>query len=122
MSDRLDALLPALGERQALGRKAQRGAGIDVECHIAHQFDGSGDVRACGDVDRAASRRLGRLDGLADGICGAGGAVIARAVLPSAFAGIAPAARDFQAATHIRDLRFEDVAEPQLEFAEEPAA
>ena len=49
-------------------------------------------------------------------------AVIAAAVLPSAFAGLQPAARDFQAATHIRDLRFGDVAEAQLEFAEEPAA
>jgi len=49
-------------------------------------------------------------------------AVITRAVLPAAFAGLAPAARDFQAATHIRDLQFGDVSEPQLEFAEEPAA
>jgi len=49
-------------------------------------------------------------------------AVITRAVLPAAFAGLAPAARDFQAATHIRELHFGDVAEPQLEFAEEPAA
>jgi valyl-tRNA synthetase len=49
-------------------------------------------------------------------------AVIARAVLPASFAGLAPASRDFQAATHIRDLRFGDVSEPQLEFAEEPAA
>jgi valyl-tRNA synthetase len=49
-------------------------------------------------------------------------AVITRAVLPSAFSGLGPAARDFQAATHIRDLQFADVSEPQLEFAEEPAA
>jgi valyl-tRNA synthetase len=49
-------------------------------------------------------------------------AVIARAVLPATFAGLRPAARDFQAATHIRDLQFGDVSEPQLEFAEEPAA
>jgi valyl-tRNA synthetase len=49
-------------------------------------------------------------------------AVIARAVLPSAFSGIQPAARDFQAATHIRELTFAVVAEAQLEFAEEPAA
>ena len=49
-------------------------------------------------------------------------AVIARAVLPAAFAGLQPAARDFQAATHIRDLQFGDVAEAQLDFAEEPAA
>ena len=48
-------------------------------------------------------------------------AVIARAVLPMAFQGLAPASRDFQAATHIRDLRFADVAEAELEFAEEPA-
>jgi anti-sigma factor RsiW len=49
-------------------------------------------------------------------------AVIARATLPSAFAALGPAARDFQAATHIRELVFADVPEPQLEFAEEPAA
>jgi valyl-tRNA synthetase len=49
-------------------------------------------------------------------------AVIVRAVLPAAFAGLQPAARDFQAATHIRDLQFGDVPEAQLEFAEEPAA
>jgi len=49
-------------------------------------------------------------------------AVIATAVLPSAFAGLQPATRDFQAATHIRELRFADVAEARLEFAEEPAA
>ena len=49
-------------------------------------------------------------------------AVIARAVLPQALAGLAPAARDFQAATHIRELVFGDVTEAQLEFAEEPAA
>jgi len=49
-------------------------------------------------------------------------AVIARAVLPSAFSGLQPAARDFQAATHIRELTFAEVAEAQLEFAEEPAA
>src|SRR5688572_29512440 len=49
-------------------------------------------------------------------------AVIARAVLPRAYAALEPARRDFLAATHIRDLSFADVAEPQLEFAEEPAA
>jgi hypothetical protein len=42
--------------------------------------------------------------------------------LPVSFAGLVPARRDFQAATHIRDLRFSDVTESQLEFAEEPAA
>jgi valyl-tRNA synthetase len=49
-------------------------------------------------------------------------AVIARAVLPSAFSALQPAARDFQAATHIRELTFGEVAEAQLEFAVEPAA
>ena len=34
----------------------------------------------------------------------------------------AATARDFQAATHIRDLQFGEVTEAQLEFAEEPAA
>jgi valyl-tRNA synthetase len=49
-------------------------------------------------------------------------AVIERAVLPSAFESLTPAARDFQAAAHIRELVFADVAEPDLKFAEEPAA
>ncbi|MNC86350.1 hypothetical protein D3C83_20040 [compost metagenome] len=49
-------------------------------------------------------------------------AVIADAALPRAFAGLEPARRDFVAATHIRALRFDDVAESQLVFAEEPAA
>jgi valyl-tRNA synthetase len=48
-------------------------------------------------------------------------AVISKAVLPSAFEGLRPAARDFQAATHIRELAFAAVKEAQLEFAEEPA-
>jgi valyl-tRNA synthetase len=47
--------------------------------------------------------------------------VIASAVVPAAFQGLEPARRDFQAATHIRELRFADVSESQLEFAEEPA-
>ena len=49
-------------------------------------------------------------------------AAIARAMLPVAFAPLQPAARDFKAATHIRDLQFGEVTEAQLEFAEEPAA
>jgi valyl-tRNA synthetase len=49
-------------------------------------------------------------------------AVITRAVLPSAHQALKPAARDFQAATHIRELHFSEVAEAQLEFAEEPVA
>jgi valyl-tRNA synthetase len=49
-------------------------------------------------------------------------AIIARAVLPAGFSRLQPAARDFQAATHIRDLQFAEVAEAHLEFAEEPAA
>jgi valyl-tRNA synthetase len=48
-------------------------------------------------------------------------AVIERAVLPASFRPLEPAARDFQAATHIRSLTFDDVAEPELTFAEEPA-
>ena len=48
-------------------------------------------------------------------------AVIGRAVLPRSFGALEPAARDFRSATHIRDLQFADVPEPQLEF-EEPAA
>ena len=49
-------------------------------------------------------------------------AVIDRAVLPAAFESLRPAARDFQAAAHIRELVFADVAEPDLTFAEEPVA
>jgi valyl-tRNA synthetase len=47
-------------------------------------------------------------------------AVIEQAVMPAAFEGLTPAARDFQAATHIRALSFADVGEPRLTFAEEP--
>jgi len=47
--------------------------------------------------------------------------VIERAVLPAALAGLGPAARDFQAAAHIRELRFADVAGPELAFADESA-
>jgi len=46
--------------------------------------------------------------------------VIEQAVLPRVFEGLMPAARDFQAATHIRALTFGDVEAPQLVFAEEP--
>ncbi|HTM02190.1 MAG TPA: valine--tRNA ligase [Vicinamibacterales bacterium] len=46
--------------------------------------------------------------------------VITKAVLSKQVQGLEPAARDFQAATHIRELRFDAVEEPQLEF-EEPA-
>jgi valyl-tRNA synthetase len=49
-------------------------------------------------------------------------AVILKATLPRAFEGLRPAGRDFQAATHIRDLGFGDVAESQLEFEEAVAA
>ncbi len=49
-------------------------------------------------------------------------AVIDRAVLPAAFESLRPAARDFQAAAHIRELVFADVAEPDVTFAEEPVA
>ncbi len=49
-------------------------------------------------------------------------AIIERAVLPVAFEPLHPAARDFQAAAHIRELVFADVTEPDLTFAEEPAA
>jgi hypothetical protein len=49
-------------------------------------------------------------------------AVVARAVLPAPYRGLGPAARDFQAATHIRDLQFADVPDAQLEFAEDPVA
>jgi valyl-tRNA synthetase len=44
-------------------------------------------------------------------------AVIERAVLPQRFESLAPAAEDFRAASHIRDLGFGQVEEPQLTFA-----
>jgi valyl-tRNA synthetase len=47
-------------------------------------------------------------------------AVITTAVLPNAVQRLQPAAPDFKAATHIRELAFRDVSEAQLEF-EEPA-
>ncbi|MBI4886971.1 MAG: valine--tRNA ligase [Acidobacteria bacterium] len=47
---------------------------------------------------------------------------IERAVLPAALEPLTPAARDFQAAMHIRELAFADIAEADLTFAEEPAA
>jgi valyl-tRNA synthetase len=45
-------------------------------------------------------------------------AAIDRAVLPKQFLPLEPAAHDFRAAAHIRDLVFEHVEEPQLTFAE----
>jgi valyl-tRNA synthetase len=47
-------------------------------------------------------------------------AVITHAVLPAAWEALTPGARDFRAATHIRNLTFGDVTESQLVF-EEPA-
>jgi valyl-tRNA synthetase len=47
-------------------------------------------------------------------------AAIDRAVLPAHFLPLEPAAHDFRAAAHIRDLVFEQVEEPQLTFAVEP--
>ncbi|HET9567015.1 MAG TPA: class I tRNA ligase family protein, partial [Vicinamibacterales bacterium] len=44
-------------------------------------------------------------------------AVIERAVLPQRFESLTPAAQDFRAAAHIRDLGFGQVEEPQLTFA-----
>jgi valyl-tRNA synthetase len=49
-------------------------------------------------------------------------AVIESAVLPRHYAALQPASRDFCAATHIRELSFGDVAEPELTFAAEPTA
>jgi valyl-tRNA synthetase len=45
-------------------------------------------------------------------------AVIARAVLPHALEGLKPSARDFQAASHVRELLFDSVDEPQLVYEE----
>jgi valyl-tRNA synthetase len=46
-------------------------------------------------------------------------AVIAQAVLPRSFEGLRPAVRDFQAATHIRELSFSEIPEPELTFGED---
>ncbi len=48
-------------------------------------------------------------------------AVISHAVLPAAWEALTPAARDFRAATHIRNLTFGDVPESQLVFEETAA-
>jgi valyl-tRNA synthetase len=47
-------------------------------------------------------------------------AVIDRAVLPQRFESLMPAAPDFKAAAHIRDLSFGPAEVPQLEFAADP--
>jgi valyl-tRNA synthetase len=44
-------------------------------------------------------------------------AVIERAVLPQGYELLTPAAQDFQAAAHVRDLAFGQIEEPQLTFA-----
>jgi valyl-tRNA synthetase len=44
-------------------------------------------------------------------------AVIDRAVLPRRFESLMPAAEDFKAAAHIRELAFGQIEEPQLAFA-----
>jgi valyl-tRNA synthetase len=49
-------------------------------------------------------------------------ATIERAVFPQSLAALSPAAHDFKAATHIKELVFADVPGIQLTFAEEPAA
>jgi valyl-tRNA synthetase len=46
-------------------------------------------------------------------------AVISRAVLPHALEGMRPSMRDFQAASHVRELSFDSVTEPQLVYEEE---
>jgi len=47
-------------------------------------------------------------------------AVVTRGVMPLQYAGLGPATRDFQAAAHIRDLQFAEIADAVLEF-EDPA-
>jgi valyl-tRNA synthetase len=52
-------------------------------------------------------------------------AVVTRSVMPLQYAGLGPAARDFQAAAHVRDLQFADIPEAVLEFedtAPQPAS
>ena len=49
-------------------------------------------------------------------------AVIASAMLPASFEALRPAARDFCAATHIRQLAFGSVTEAELQFQDEPLA
>src|SRR4051812_28982384 len=48
-------------------------------------------------------------------------AVISHAVLPATWEALTPAARDFRAATHIRNLTFGDATESQLVFEESPS-
>jgi valyl-tRNA synthetase len=48
-------------------------------------------------------------------------AVISHAVLPESWEPLSPAARDFRAATHMRNLTFGAVAESQLVFEEAAA-
>ena len=45
-------------------------------------------------------------------------AVITRAVLPHALEALRPSIRDFQAASHVRELTFDSVTEAQLVFEE----
>jgi valyl-tRNA synthetase len=45
-------------------------------------------------------------------------AVITHAKLPAPMSGLQPAARDFQAASHVRALSFEDVADVELIYEE----
>jgi valyl-tRNA synthetase len=45
-------------------------------------------------------------------------AVITHAKLPAPMSGLQPAARDFQAASHVRALSFEDVADVELTYEE----
>jgi valyl-tRNA synthetase len=47
--------------------------------------------------------------------------VVERARVPRAWEALSPSVRDFKAATHIRELTFDEVAAPELVFAEEAA-
>jgi hypothetical protein len=49
-------------------------------------------------------------------------APVERLVLPASFEAMAPAAADFKAALHVRELHFDDLAEAELTFADETPA
>jgi valyl-tRNA synthetase len=81
---------------------------------------GGADAKAQ-DVLEAARSGLAEVRRIKSTVKKSAKAIVATATLPSSFQGLAPAARDFQAAMHIQDLHFGSESEPRLEFAEEAA-
>ena len=79
--ERFDTLLPPFREGEPRRGKSHRGAGVDVQRQVAHQFDGAADVIAGGDEYRPAARRFGGLNGRPDGVRGGRRGVVAGAVV-----------------------------------------